>query len=283
MALILSGKKIASEIKGEVKARIEETAAKPTLAAVIFGDDEGSLIYARSKARAADKIGINVEILQFSADIRTEEAVSIMTGISGNKAYHGIILEEPLPENIDPFPVREAINPAKDVDCTTAGNIGRIISGEPVFLPATPLAILEILKKYRIDTNGKRAVIVGRSRTVGLPLANMLLRKSPEGNATVTVCHSRTRDLSKITKSAEILIVAIGKPGFVNRDHVSKDAVVIDVGTNYIDGKLIGDVDHDSVEPVAGSLTPVPGGVGPVTVSCLLRNAYKAYRLSREM
>jgi len=277
MVNVLSGKEIAGAIRAGLKSNIEPLPENPKLAAVIFGDDEGSLAYARSKARTAGKIGIDVDILQFSDDISTANAIQKLTDIAQNPQYHGIILEEPLPKGIDPFPIREVIPPDMDVDCTTSTNLGKIISGEPLFYPATPQAIAEIFAHYGIDPERKHIVIVGRSRTVGLPLANMLLRKKAGGNATVTVCHSRTPELHEFTRRADILVVAVGRPRFIDATHVSPNTIVIDVGTNYTDEGLVGDVDHDSVTEVADAITPVPGGVGPVTVACLLKNVWTAF------
>lgn len=277
MPNILSGKEIAKAIKNELKAKIAVSRGIPILAAVIFGDDEGSLMYAKYKAKAASKLGIEVELIHYPDVSTTEHALEKLEDISSDSHYHGIILEEPLPKAIDPYPLREAIPPEKDVDCTTAVNLGRIISGEPLFYPATPKAVLEILNYYNIATEGKHAVILGRSRTVGLPLANMLLRKEPGANATVTVCHSRTKDIASLSRDADILIVAIGKPEFIGREHVTEKTVVIDVGTNYVDGNLHGDVDLSSLEDYVKAVTPVPGGVGPVTVASLLSNVYDAF------
>ena len=276
MSIELSGKEISKSIKADLKELIEASGITPVLAAVIFGDDEGSVMYAKSKARTAAKLGIEVEIIHYPDIARTDEALAKIEDIASDPHFHGIILEEPLPDGIDPYPIREAIPPEKDVDCTTVVNLGKIISGDPQFYPATPKAVVEILEHYDIPIEGRHVVIVGRSRTVGLPLANMLLRKGKTGNSTVTVCHSRTQNLADFTKRADILVVAVGRPKFIGREHVTENTVVIDVGTNYVGDKLLGDVDYADLEGYVKAITPVPGGVGPVTVAELLRNVYNS-------
>jgi methylenetetrahydrofolate dehydrogenase (NADP+)/methenyltetrahydrofolate cyclohydrolase len=277
MTLLISGKELANSMKEDLRARIQKSGGTPVLAAVIFGGDEGSLAYAKSKAKSAEKLGIDVEIIHHPEVDSTAEALLKLEDVSTDSHFHGIILEEPLPKGIDPFPLREAIPPEKDVDCTTSANLGRIISGDPLYYPATPMAVIELLKYYKIDTVGKHVVIIGRSRTVGLPLANMLLRKGHGADATVTVCHSRTPNMAELTKQADILVVAMGKAEFVGRDFVSEKTVVIDVGTNYTENGLVGDVDFADVENYVEAITPVPGGVGPVTVAGLLTNVYGAF------
>lgn len=264
-------------MKEDLHARIVKTGGTPVLAAVIFGEDEGSLAYAKSKANSAEKLGIDVEIIHHPEVDSTAEALIKLEDVASDSHFHGIILEEPLPKGIDPFPLREAIPPEKDVDCTTSANLGRIISGEPVYYPATPMAVIELLKHHKIDTVGKYVAIIGRSRTVGLPLANMLLRKGHGADATVTVCHSRTPNIAELTKQADILVVAMGRPEFIGRDYISEKAVVIDVGTNYTEKGLVGDVAFSDVDGFVDAITPVPGGVGPVTVACLLTNVYGAF------
>jgi len=276
MSIELSGKEISKSIKADLKELIEASGITPVLAAVIFGDDEGSVMYAKSKTRTAAKLGIEVEIIHYPDIARTDEALAKIEDIASDPHFHGIILEEPLPDGIDPYPIREAIPPEKDVDCTTVVNLGKIISGDPQFYPATPKAVVEILEHYDIPIEGRHVVIVGRSRTVGLPLANMLLRKGKTGNSTVTVCHSRTQNLADFTKRADILVVAVGRPKFIGREHVTENTVVIDVGTNYVGDKLLGDVDYADLEGYVKAITPVPGGVGPVTVAELLRNVYNS-------
>ncbi len=276
MSFELSGKEISKSIKADLRERVEASGVTPVLAAVIFGDDEGSVMYAKSKARTAAKLGIEVEIIHYPDIARTDEALAKIEDIASDPHFHGIILEEPLPDGIDPYPIREAIPPEKDVDCTTVVNLGKIISGDPQFYPATPKAVVEILEHYDIPIEGRHVVIVGRSRTVGLPLANMLLRKGKTGNATVTVCHSRTQNLADFTQRADILVVAVGRPKFIGREHVTENTVVIDVGTNYVGDKLLGDVDFADLDGYVRAITPVPGGVGPVTVAELLRNVYNS-------
>jgi len=272
----LTGKQIARDIRDNLKEIISGSNIEPKIAAVIFGDDEGSVLYARSKARTAKKIGIELEIKQFPVDITTKKAKQIIVDLSEDPQIHGIIIEEPIPSGIDTYSLRESIAPNKDIDCANPINLGRILSGNPLYLPATPASILKLLEHYDIKTEGKEVVIVGRSRTVGLPMANLLLRKSEFGNATVTVCHSRTKDLANITRKADILIVSAGKAGLINKNHVSEKSVIIDVGINYVDNKVVGDVDFDQVKDICEAITPVPGGIGPITVSCLLENGYMA-------
>ena len=276
MAIPLTGKELALKIREDILKKAANFRVTPFLAALIFGDDDGALYYAKSKARTAEKAGMGVDVLQFAGEMDSGAALEEIAGIADDPKYHGIILEEPVPAGLDADALRAAIPPEMDVDGANPLNLGEIMSGEPIFYPATPLAIIELLKHFDYGFRGKHAVIVGRSRTVGKPLANMLLRKGEDGDATVTVCHSRTPDLAKFTRRADILIVAAGKPELIGAEHVSEGCVVVDVGTNVVNGKLLGDVDFEAVAPIAEAVTPVPGGVGPVTVACILRNCLSA-------
>jgi len=279
---VLTGKETAKKILNEANALICENSLKPALAAIIFGGDESCLLYAQSKTKIGESVGIKVDTICFDEVLDTNSAIEKIAELGNGEKYHGIILEEPLPKGMDTAQVRDAIPPEKDVDCATSANLGKILSSCGFFEPATPLAVLELLVFHSIDISGKNVVIVGRSRTVGLPLANMLLQKKSGRNATVTVCHSGTRNLAGITRRAEILIVAIGSPSFIGREHVSEGTIVVDVGTNFYEGRLVGDVDFESVKDIAGAITPVPGGVGPVTVACLMRNTAKACILTKK-
>lgn len=282
MSNLLSGKEIANAILNGVGTAIAGMSPGPLLADVVFGSDESCIVYAQSKAKTASKVGIRVDIIRIDENIDTENALRKIESLSEDEKYHGIILEEPFPKNIESSVLRDAIPPVKDVDCATSINLGKLLSCNSVFEPATPLAVIELLKFHGIVIEKKHVVVVGRSRAVGIPLANMLLQKRDSRNATVTVCHSGTRDLHSITKSAEILVVAAGSPKLIKKEHISPGTVVVDVGTNYVDGKLVGDVDFESVQDMASAITPVPGGVGPVTVACLIRNVAMAFLMENK-
>lgn len=279
-ARIIDGKALASEIRGEVAERVRALAARgvtPGLAAVLVGDDPASNVYVAAKQKASAEVGIHSERHDLPAEIREDELLGIVGRLNEDPAVHGILIQLPLPAHLSVLAVHETLAVEKDVDGLTPASVGRLVRGDPTFAPATPLGIVEMLVRTGISTEGKNAVVVGRGALVGMPLSIMLAQKSPRANATVTLCHTGTRDLASHTRRAEILVVASGRPGTVTADMVKPGAAVIDVGINRTDdGRLVGDVAFDEVAGVAGWITPVPGGVGPLTVAMLLVNTVAA-------
>ena len=289
-AEVLDGKKISKEIQAEIKERVAAFVATfdhtPTLAAVLVGEDPASQVYVRNKERACERAGIHSQLFRMSAQSTTEDVLELVQQLNKDPAVNGILVQLPLPPSVDSQVVLDAVHPIKDVDAFHPTNVGLISQGRPQFLPCTPHGIIQMLKRYGIQTNGKNVVIVGRSDIVGKPMALMLANRDiglgPEmANATVTLCHSRTSDLKAMTRMADILIAAMGKPEFITGDMVKPGAVVVDVGINRTDAGLVGDVDYEGVLPVASYLTPVPGGVGPLTVTMLLENTLTATGLQR--
>jgi methylenetetrahydrofolate dehydrogenase (NADP+)/methenyltetrahydrofolate cyclohydrolase len=285
-AAILDGKilseQIRSEIAEDVAKFVEKTGVTPCLAAILVGDDPGSQVYVRNKQKACEKAGIASQLHRPPAEITTEELLALIDRLNRDPAVHGVLVQLPLPKQIDTTRVLEAVDPMKDVDAFHPENVGRIVEGRPRFLPCTPHGVQQMLQRNNIPIAGANVVVVGRSDIVGKPMAIMLMQRGRGGDATVTVCHSRTRDLPAVTRSADILIVAIGQPKFVKADMVKPGAVVIDVGINRTDDGLVGDVDFEAVRQVAGQITPVPGGVGPLTIAMLLRNTLTAAQLQRD-
>jgi methylenetetrahydrofolate dehydrogenase (NADP+)/methenyltetrahydrofolate cyclohydrolase len=275
-ATIIDGKAIASEIRSEVAervARLGERGVRPGLAAVLVGDDEPSKIYVGGKQKACAEVGINSERFDLPAETTQGELEALIARLNADPAVHGILVQLPLPPQIDVTAVHQAIAPEKDVDGLTPVSVGRLVRGEPLFLPCTPLGIVEMLVRTGITIEHAEVVIVGRGALVGMPLAIMLSQKAPRANATVTLCHTGTRDVGAHTRRAEILVVAAGRPGTVTADMVRPGAAVVDVAVNRLpDGRLVGDVDFGPVSEVAGAITPVPGGVGPMTIAMLLAN-----------
>lgn len=289
-AKVLDGKKISKEIQAEIKERVAAFVATfdhtPTLAAVLVGEDPASQVYVRNKERACERAGIHSQLFRMSAQSTTEDVLELVQQLNEDPTVNGILVQLPLPPSVDSQVVLDAVHPVKDVDAFHPTNVGLISQGRPQFLPCTPHGIIQILKRYGIQTNGKNVVIVGRSDIVGKPMALMLANRDiglgPEmANATVTLCHSRTSDLKAMTRMADILIAAMGQPEFITGDMVKPGAVVVDVGINRTDAGLVGDVDYEGVLPVASYLTPVPGGVGPLTVTMLLENTLTATGLQR--
>lgn len=285
-AAILDGKALAEQIREEIAqetaAFVAKTGIQPCLAAVLVGEDPASQVYVRNKQKACEKAGIASQLLRPSAESTTEELLALIDRLNRDPAIHGILVQLPLPKQIDETRVLEAVNPMKDVDAFHPDNVGRIVQNRPRFLPCTPHGVLQMLLRSNIKIAGANVVVVGRSDIVGKPMAIMLMQRGQAGDATVTVCHSRTRDLPAVTRSADILVVAIGKAKFLTADMVKPGAVVIDVGINRTDNGLVGDVDYDAVKQVAGQITPVPGGVGPLTIAMLLRNTLTAAELQRK-
>ena len=285
-AEIIDGKKISSEIKEGLKQKIEELKVKgktPGLAAVLVGDNPASEVYVNMKAKACEKVGIFSQVYRYPKDLPESDLLEKINELNRKETIHGILVQFPTPEQISQEKVILAIDPTKDVDGFHPFNVGMMLAGKPTFMPCTPLGIVELLMRSGNDPSGKHVVILGRGSLVGRPLAPMLYQKAEGGNATVTVCHTRTDDLPAVTKQADILVAAMGKARFVTADMVKPGVVVIDVGANRIKDpstksgyRLVGDVDFDSVSQVAKAITPVPGGVGPMTIAMLLSNTVKA-------
>ncbi len=285
-AAIISGKALSEQIREEIAQEVAvfkgETGVTPCLAAVLVGDDPGSQVYVRNKQKACEKAGIASQLYRPAADISTEELLKLIDRLNHDPAVHGILVQSPPPKQIDERRILEAIDPMKDVDAFHPDNVGRIVQGRPRFMPCTPYGVQQMLLRNNIPIAGAHVVVVGRSDIVGKPMAILLMQKGQGGDATVTVCHSRTRDLASVTRSADILIVAIGKAKFITADMVKPGAVVIDVGMNRLETGLVGDVDFEAVKEVAAQITPVPGGVGLLTVTMLLRNTLTAARLQQK-
>ena len=276
-ARLIDGRAHARGIRDELKLAVERhpNQRRPGITVIQVGDDPASTTYVSGKQRAAEEVGFQSAI-EHLHNISQRELQARIAELAADPAIDGILVQMPLPDGLDPDQALEQIPPHKDVDGLHPYNAGRLAQGNPTFIPATPLGVLELLRRERIDPTGQHAVIVGRSRLVGRPLALLLL----QNHATITIAHSHTTDLAAITTTADILVAATGKRGLITGDHVKPGAIVIDVGITRApdDGKLTGDVDSASVEPMAGALTPVPGGVGPMTVAMLLVNTYRAYR-----
>ncbi len=285
MAQIIDGKAIAADVRRDVRKDVDTWIAggnrAPSLVVVLVGDDPASASYVRGKTRAADEAGIKSETRRLDASITQEELLGLLDELNQDDSVDGILVQLPLPDHIDEAEIIRAVDPDKDVDGFHPVNAGRLLLGLSGFVPATPAGIIEMLSRSGIPTSGKRAVIVGRSNIVGKPLANLMMRKGID--ATVTVCHSRTQQLSQVTREADILVAAIGVPEFVKADMVKQGAAVIDVGVNRVEDstrergyRLVGDVDFDRASDIAGWITPVPGGVGPMTIAMLLKNTLEA-------
>lgn len=275
-AKIISGKELATRIKSELRDEVielQKAGIQPKLTVILVGDDPASHTYVRGKERASEEVGIISEIIRASASITEEELLAEIERINADPTVHGLLVQLPLPEHIDEKVIINAIDPLKDVDGFHPINVGKLMIGDEGYLSCTPYGIIELIKSTGIDITGKKAVIIGRSNIVGKPLAILLLRE----NATVTVAHSRTVNLKEVAKEAEILISAIGQPEMITKDYVGEGAVVIDVGTNRnAQGKYVGDCDFASVSEVASYITPVPGGVGPMTIAMLMKNTVEA-------
>lgn len=277
MAEMISGKLVSSEVRKALTAEIQcfkdKTGIAPGLAVILVGNNPASAVYVRNKHKACIEVGINSYEITMPEETTEEELLSKIDELNRDDKVHGILVQLPLPKHISEDRVINSINPAKDVDAFHPVNVGKIVSGKYDFIPCTPAGIMELLHFYNVEISGKECVVIGRSNIVGKPMALLLLAE----NGTVTVCHSRTKDLRETAKRADILVVAIGKPKFVGADMVKPGAVVIDVGINRMDdGKLCGDVDFDEVEKIASMITPVPGGVGPMTITMLLKNTLTA-------
>ena len=288
-ARILDGVAIAKAIRAEVAAEVARLGGnerKPGLAAVLVGEDPASAVYVRSKGKACEEAGMHSETIRLPAETSESELLATVDRLNADPAIHGILVQLPLPKHINSEKVLQRIDPGKDVDGFHPVNVGKLVTGDRrAFRPATPYGVQQMLIRSGIETKGAHAVIVGRSNIVGKPMANLLIQQGPGGDATVTVCHSRTRDLPAITRLADILIAAIGRAEFVTADMVRPGAVVIDVGINRVNDaaqprgyRLVGDVAYESVSQVASAITPVPGGVGPMTIAMLLQNTLQAMK-----
>ena len=281
MAKIIDGKAISAEIKEELKEKVAEykkQGVEITLAVVKVGNDPASAVYVRNKEKACEYVGITSRTLALPEETTEEELLKVVNDLNEDKAVNGILVQLPLPKHIDESKVLLAIDSNKDVDGFHPVNVGKMVIGEETFLPCTPAGIIEMLKRTDVEISGKECVVIGRSNIVGKPMSMLMLKE----NATVTIAHSRTKDLKEVTKRADILVDAIGKAKFVTADYVKEGAVIIDVGMDRDEnGKLCGDVDFDSVSQVASAITPVPGGVGPMTVTMLLVNCLRSVELNK--
>ncbi|MDD3631494.1 MAG: bifunctional 5,10-methylenetetrahydrofolate dehydrogenase/5,10-methenyltetrahydrofolate cyclohydrolase [Atribacterota bacterium] len=277
---LIKGKIIADTIGEELKLEsaqfFQKTNMKPRLSVVILGDDPAAMFYVRMIEKSCQKVNFDFEKHALSEQATEEQLLDLLHRLNEDGIVHGIIVQTPLPEHINEDKIREALSPAKDVDCFNPVNMGKLAMGNPDFLPCTPEAVFEILKRENIEVEGKHVVIVGRSSVVGKPLALILLLKMPHANATVTVCHSRTKDLASYTRKGDIVVAAAGAARLVKGEMIKDGTIVIDVGTNEEKGKLVGDVDFDEVSRLASRITPVPGGVGPVTNMMLMKNTLQA-------
>ena len=289
-AKIIDGEAIAAEVRNEVKVGVDELKASgitPCLAAVLVGDVPASQVYVRTKRKACEHVGLSSVLHTPAGDIPEAQLLALIDQLNDDPAVHGILIQLPLPDHVDEAKVIERLSPSKDVDGFHPSNVGKLVIGMDTFKPCTPAGVQELLVRSGIEIAGKHAVVIGRSNIVGKPMANLLVQKHKDANATVTVCHSRTRDLAALTRQADILVAALGSPHIVTADMVKEGAVVIDVGINRVDDasakkgyRIVGDVDFDAVSQVASAITPVPGGVGPMTVAMLMVNTLKAARMT---
>ncbi|NLK93617.1 MAG: bifunctional methylenetetrahydrofolate dehydrogenase/methenyltetrahydrofolate cyclohydrolase [Clostridiales bacterium] len=276
MGQIINGKEIASTVKEEIKAyvneRVAEGKSRPKIISILVGNDGGSIYYMNSQEKVAVSLGLEFQKVILEDNITEELLINEIEKFNKDTSVNGIMLQLPLPKTINEKHVVNAISPSKDIDCLTSENVGKLYLGETGFIPCTPNSVITLLKRLNIDLNGKNAVVIGRSNIVGKPVAQLLLKE----NATVTICHSKTKNIKDITRTADILVVAIGKPKFLDDTYIKEGAIVIDVGTSSFEGKITGDVDFDKVINKASLLTPVPGGVGALTTTLLIKNACEA-------
>ena len=285
--ILLDGKKTSIDIKAEIRKEVDELVSrgvkKPHLAAILVGSNGASETYVGAKVKACEQVGFDSTLVRFNEDVSELDLLNEINKINNNQNIDGLIVQLPLPNHIDELKVTQAINVEKDVDGFHPTNIGRMALNLPTYLPATPAGIMELLSRYNIKTSGKHCVVVGRSHIVGSPMSILMARNNIPGNCTVTLTHSRTKNLKEITRTADILIVALGKAQFINSEMIKDGACIIDVGINRVKSektksgwKLLGDVDFDSVANICSSITPVPGGVGPMTIAMLLKNTLKS-------
>jgi methylenetetrahydrofolate dehydrogenase (NADP+) / methenyltetrahydrofolate cyclohydrolase len=276
---IIDGKLIASQITGEIKKELEKVNITPGLALILVGNNPASEIYVKMKSKKCAELGFYSVIERKPDDIKEDDLLELINRFNNDNKIHGILIQLPLPKHINEMRILEAVDYKKDVDGFHPVNAGRLMIGEKCFLPCTPAGIHELLLRYNVQTSGKNAVVIGRSNIVGKPIANILLQKAKGANCTVTICHSATENISEFTRSADIIIAAIGKPNFLKGDMIKEGAVIIDVGINRIEDpnhtkgyKVVGDADYDDCYPKASQITPVPGGVGPMTIAMLMKN-----------
>ena len=278
MGEIINGKEVALKVKEEIKSftegKKEEGKRMPKIASILVGDDGGSIYYMNNQEKVSTSLGVDFKKVVLDKNIAEEELINTIDDLNNDNEVDGIILQLPLPKGLNEKNVVRKISPSKDIDCLTFESQGKLYMGEPEFLPCTPNSVVTLLKSLNIALEGKKVVVLGRSNIVGKPVAQLLLNE----NATVTICHSRTKDLKEVTSDADILVAAIGKPKFIDETYVKEGAIVIDVGTSRFEGKITGDVDFDKVIEKASYLTPVPGGVGALTTTLLLKNACEAYK-----
>ena len=287
---VIDGNRISSEIKQELAIQVIERKTQgkkiPHLAAILVGNDGASMSYVNAKVKACEEIGFESTLIRYDSSVSEEILLAKVLALNLDKSIDGFIVQLPLPPQIDEMKITQAIDPTKDVDGFHPQNLGNMVVSLPGFLPATPMGILELIKRMKIETEGKNCVIIGRSNIVGMPLSIMLGRNSYPGNCTVTLAHSKTKNLSEVCLKADIIIAAIGQPNFIKADMVKKGAVVIDVGTTRVEDssrergwRLVGDVDYENVAPLCSYISPVPGGVGPMTIASLMMNTLKALEL----
>ncbi|HCO26263.1 bifunctional methylenetetrahydrofolate dehydrogenase/methenyltetrahydrofolate cyclohydrolase FolD [Gimesia maris] len=285
-AEIIDGKALAATFRGQIAEEVSQLKNEkniiPHLTAVLVGDDPASAVYVRNKQRACEKAGIQSTLKRLPAETSEAELISIVESLNADPGVHGILVQLPLPGHINETAILDVVNPLKDVDAFHPENVGLIVQGRPRYLPCTPYGIQQMILSTKMETAGKHAVILGRSEIVGKPMAMLLIQRGLGADATVTICHSRTQNLNKIVKTADIIIAAIGKPEFVTAEMVKPGAIVIDVGINRVDDRLVGDVDFEGVKEVASAITPVPGGVGPMTIAMLLKNTLTAARIQSD-
>lgn len=273
MNKILDGKKLSLILQEDLKEKINKLSNSPNLTVVMVGEDKASKIYVKNKEKIAKKIGIDTDTIYLNSETTTDELLSIIEKLNKDKSVNGILVQLPLPKHIDENLVLEKISPLKDVDGFHPQNLGNLMINDASMIPCTPLGIIKLLDFYNIDLEGKNVVILGRSNIVGKPMLHLLLQK----NATITITHSYTKNLKDITKKADILIIAIGKSNFITKEYIKDNAIIVDVGINRVDNKIIGDVDFNSVKDKVSFITPVPGGVGPLTITMLMNQTYTAY------
>ena len=272
---ILDGKIVANKLKDEIKEKVSSLEIKPGLAVICIGDNPASKIYVKLKRKMCEELGIYIEEHNYDENVTQDELIELIDDLNEDDSIHGILLQSPIPYHLNILELFDRISPKKDVDGFNSVNVGKLSQGQDCFVPCTPLGIMRILKEYNIEIEGKNCVVVGRSNIVGRPMAQLLIN----ANGTVTVCHSKTKNLSEITKTADILIVAVGKPKFITADMVKDGVTVVDVGINRVEGskRIKGDVDFENVKDKCEFITPVPGGVGPMTIITLMSNLLKAY------
>jgi len=279
MTTILDGKKLSAKILDGLAEKLSMKDEKPNLVVILVGENPASQLYVGMKEKMALKIGMNSSVIRYSEDTSEEVLLAKIEELNNNPSIHGLLIQLPLPKHISEQKVILSVSPRIDADGITPENIGRISIGvEPFAYPCTPKGVIKIIDEYNIDIEGQHVVIVGRSNIVGKPLAQMFLNR----NATVTICHSKTKNLSEITKTADILVSAVGKNKIIRKEMIKNNSVIIDVGTSKVDGKTVGDVDFDDVFDSASFITPVPGGIGPMTIACLMENTYELFKLNRD-